>query len=53
MVCWGYGNHGQCSPPAVPFGFVECGHDHCCGQPVDGPGICWGGNTYGECNIPP
>ena len=44
IVCWGFNNHGQATPPAGDFQQVSAGSQHTCGLKVDGSVVCWGSN---------
>jgi alpha-tubulin suppressor-like RCC1 family protein len=52
VVCWGYNNRGQATPPAGIFAFVSAGAFHTCGAKTDGTIACWGGNGTGQA-MPP
>ncbi|MCB9616999.1 MAG: hypothetical protein H6722_31605, partial [Sandaracinus sp.] len=62
-TCWGRNDHGQATPPAVPFVQLALGRHHSCGRTAVGSVICWGAGTptadngigdhYGQGSPPP
>ena len=52
IVCWGYKNYGQPSPPAGEFASVSAGAWHTCGVRTDGSVACWGYDDRGQATPP-
>ena len=42
VVCWGWNEHGQATPPAGSFSSVSSGGFGTCGMKTDGSLVCWG-----------
>jgi uncharacterized repeat protein (TIGR02543 family) len=52
VVCWGYNDSGQATPPADRFTQVSAGRSHTCGLKSDGTVVCWGDNYSGQATPP-
>jgi hypothetical protein len=42
VVCWGFDDQGQSTPPPETFREISAGSDYTCGLRADGTLTCWG-----------
>ena len=53
MVCWGWDDYEQSSPPpGERFESVSVGAHHACGLRADGEAVCWGADESGQSTPP-
>ena len=52
VICWGYNEYGESTPPAGRFKQISGGVYHTCGVREDGRAICWGAPYQGRTAAP-
>jgi alpha-tubulin suppressor-like RCC1 family protein/pimeloyl-ACP methyl ester carboxylesterase len=52
VVCWGWNDYDQATPPGGSFAQVSAGGAHTCGLRSDGSVECWGWNDSGQATPP-
>ena len=52
VICWGFNDRGQASPPDGTFVAVSAGGRHTCALGEDSRVVCWGYNGFRQANAP-